>query len=161
MGVSTPAGLCLTLAALAGLTACSASATPARSTPGGDLSAYESQELDWGRCPEAYPELNEAGAECARVTVPLDYAEPDGRTIELAISRVAARDTDRGHGILLSNTGGPGGTGLDFTHRVGTALGDAAAGEDGLRPVPCADEAVRAYLRDGALPAEDVTCRQS
>ncbi|GAA2120693.1 alpha/beta hydrolase [Streptomyces synnematoformans] len=64
------------------------------------------------------------------MTVPLDYAEPDGRTIELAISRVAARDTDRGHGILLSNTGGPGGAGLGFTHRVGTALGDTAAGYD-------------------------------
>jgi pimeloyl-ACP methyl ester carboxylesterase len=31
-------------------------------------------------------------------------------------------------------------------------------GTDGLTPVPCADEAVNGYLRDGTLPAADLTC---
>ncbi len=38
------------------------------------------------------------------------------------------------------------------------AHGVFGRGEDGLRPVPCADEAVQAYPRDGTRPAEDVTC---
>ncbi|MFF3341222.1 alpha/beta hydrolase [Streptomyces flavidovirens] len=34
-------------------------------------------------------------------------------------------------------------------------------GNDGLRPVPCADRAVNTYLRDGILPTTDLTCPPS
>ncbi|MFI6497793.1 alpha/beta fold hydrolase [Nonomuraea typhae] len=67
--------------------------------------------LTWGACRDKA--LKEAGAQCARVTVPLDYADPAGRTIQIAISRIRAEGPRRG--ILLSNPGGPGGTGLAFT----------------------------------------------
>ncbi|WP_199782955.1 alpha/beta hydrolase, partial [Streptomyces alboniger] len=38
------------------------------------------------------------------------------------------------------------------------AHGVYGRGNDGLTPVPCADRAVNTYLRDGKLPAADLTC---
>ncbi|MEU4795594.1 hypothetical protein [Streptomyces sp. NPDC023327] len=35
---------------------------------------------------------------------------------------------------------------------------DTPSWDDGLTPVPCADLAVNTYLRDGQLPAADLTC---
>ncbi|MFD5187182.1 alpha/beta hydrolase [Streptomyces sp. NPDC058357] len=34
-------------------------------------------------------------------------------------------------------------------------------GLDGLTPVPCADDAVNRYLRDGTLPGTDLTCERA
>ncbi|MFE3029378.1 alpha/beta hydrolase [Nocardia tengchongensis] len=52
------------------------------------------------------------------MTVPVDYAQPQGRTMSVAISRVRATDQDHRRGILLSNPGGPGGRGLDLPVRL-------------------------------------------
>jgi pimeloyl-ACP methyl ester carboxylesterase len=51
--------------------------------------------------------------ECATVPVPLDYAQPGGRQIGIAVNRRPA--TDRAHriGSLLVNPGGPGASGVD------------------------------------------------
>ncbi|WP_454049733.1 alpha/beta hydrolase [Cellulomonas sp. Marseille-Q8402] len=66
------------------------------------LDAIYAQQLDWQACGEL---------ECATLVVPLDYAEPDGDTIEIAVSRhVAAGDR---LGSLLINPGGPGSSGID------------------------------------------------
>uniref|UniRef100_UPI0003728213 alpha/beta fold hydrolase n=1 Tax=Nocardiopsis lucentensis TaxID=53441 RepID=UPI0003728213 len=61
----------------------------------------------WAPCEE--PIL--AGLECADVQAPLDYANPDGERVTIAISRERAADPERRRGILLTNPGGPGGTG--------------------------------------------------
>ncbi|SCF63160.1 hypothetical protein GA0115254_10874 [Streptomyces sp. Ncost-T10-10d] len=45
----------------------------------------------------------------ADITVPLDYADPGGRTITVAISRLRATDTAHRVGPLLLNDGGPAG----------------------------------------------------
>ncbi|MFK4068852.1 alpha/beta hydrolase [Streptomyces sp. NPDC029674] len=82
--------------------------------------------LSWRPCPADQKELNEAGAQCAKVTVPLDYADPGGRTIDIAISRIRAKSPGERRGILLSNPGGPGGTGLANTLALRPALKDAA-----------------------------------
>ncbi|WP_447036347.1 alpha/beta hydrolase [Streptomyces sp. DSM 118878] len=83
-------------------------------------------DLDWGRCSADQKELNEAGARCAKVTVPLDHADPGGPTIRLAISRIEAKSPAERRGILLSNPGGPGGTGLAHTLALRPSLKDAA-----------------------------------
>ncbi|MFF6994516.1 alpha/beta hydrolase [Streptomyces sp. NPDC008313] len=53
---------------------------------------------------------------CGTVTVPLDYAHPDGRHIELTVSRIEA--TGKGgaarQGALVYNPGGPGTSGMHF-----------------------------------------------
>ncbi|MEV8020269.1 alpha/beta hydrolase [Streptomyces sp. NPDC086554] len=84
------------------------------------------QKLSWGRCSADQKALNEAGAQCAKVTVPLDYADPGGRTIQIAISRIKAKSPGERRGILLSNPGGPGGTGLANTLALRPALKDVA-----------------------------------
>ncbi|MRH87439.1 alpha/beta fold hydrolase [Nocardia sp. SYP-A9097] len=77
------------------------------------------QRLEWGSCESDL--LDGVGAHCANMTVPLDYSEPQGRTISVAISRVQATDPSHRRGILLSNPGGPGGRGLDLPVRLGRA----------------------------------------
>ena len=52
--------------------------------------------------------------ECATLEVPLDYDEPDGETIELALIRLPAGDPSRRIGSLLLNPGGPGASGVEF-----------------------------------------------
>ncbi|RDI64467.1 alpha/beta fold hydrolase [Nocardia pseudobrasiliensis] len=81
---------------------------------------YARQELEWKACGD--PVLDGAGAQCAGVVVPLDYARPDGRTLTVAISRIPASDPSRRRGILLSNPGGPGGPGLQMMVNVRKTL---------------------------------------
>lgn len=50
--------------------------------------------------------------ECAEFAVPLDYDEPDGATIALAVARVAATDPATRIGSLFFNPGGPGVSGI-------------------------------------------------
>lgn len=85
------------------------------------LDRFYRQQVDWRACGDE--QLDAAGARCADITVPLNYAEPQGRTITVAISRVAATDPGRRHGVLLSNPGGPGVAGLTFTVQAARSLG--------------------------------------
>ena len=66
----------------------------------------------WGKCPES--DLVSAGAKCATLTVPLNYNHPNsGQTTTIEISRI--RHTSKHYqGIVLTNPGGPGGSGLDL-----------------------------------------------
>lgn len=56
------------------------------------------------------------GRECATLAVPLDYGDPEGATIDLALVRVPASDQENRIGSLLVNPGGPGASGLDFVN---------------------------------------------
>jgi pimeloyl-ACP methyl ester carboxylesterase len=73
------------------------------------LAQYAGQELVWQEClpGEGFPFF-----ECAFVIAPLDWSHPGGGDIQLAVSRVRATDHTHRRGILLSNPGGPGGSGL-------------------------------------------------
>ncbi|WP_432171607.1 alpha/beta hydrolase [Streptomyces sp. 1222.5] len=72
-----------------------------------------SQHLDWHRC-KATGDAKAPGDDwrCATLKVPLDWAEPGGATIGLALIRARATGGDR-LGSLLFNFGGPGGSGVD------------------------------------------------
>ncbi|RMI36133.1 alpha/beta hydrolase [Streptomyces triticirhizae] len=78
---------------------------------------FTGQTLDWSECPAPSP-LQGAGRppgdpwRCAALTVPLDYAEPEGETIDLALIRAPATDRDERIGSLVFNFGGPGGSGV-------------------------------------------------
>ncbi|MFJ4963672.1 alpha/beta hydrolase [Streptomyces sp. NPDC088729] len=109
-----------------------------RSTPTGASTAapsstareLASQKLDWSPCPP--PSTAQGGGEspsplpggsvweCSFMDVPLDYAEPDGRTIELALVRGKARDQRRRIGSLVFNFGGPGASGVATLPAFGT-----------------------------------------
>ncbi|MFG2908605.1 alpha/beta hydrolase [Kitasatospora sp. NPDC048286] len=104
-------------------------AAPASSIPSGadPLERFRRQPLAWSACQE--PQLAASGAECATLTVPLDYREPRGRTLALAVSRIRSADPAGRRGILQTNPGGPGERGLDLpvALRERLAPGTAAA----------------------------------
>ena len=60
--------------------------------------------------------------ECGTVQVPLDYDQPNGRTISIALARLPATDQAHRIGSLLLNPGGPGGSGVDFVVGAGPSL---------------------------------------
>ncbi|GHD32305.1 alpha/beta hydrolase [Streptomyces violarus] len=74
----------------------------------------------WGPCSEkeaASPAASPAPSlrlECSTLEVPLDYRDPDGRQIEIAISRLASEKPSQRRGVLLTNPGGPGISGLGY-----------------------------------------------
>lgn len=72
--------------------------------------------LAWAPCEEGET------LECTTATVPLDYDDPDGATIELALARVPASDPANRIGTLFLNPGGPGGSGVQFVAGVGEYL---------------------------------------
>jgi hypothetical protein len=120
------AATALGAAALVGWAGAAPASVSAPRSPSPDLSHYLGQRLDWGACPADATDLTKAGAQCAQMTVPLDYSAPDGRSIKLAISRIKAKDRAHRRGILLTNPGGPGGPGLDYTALLRPAMRDAA-----------------------------------
>jgi pimeloyl-ACP methyl ester carboxylesterase len=73
------------------------------------------RELDWEAC-------GDAGAECATVTVPRDYATPKGRTLKIAVARVTATEPQRRIGSLFFNFGGPGSPATTYVERLGAEL---------------------------------------
>ena len=73
--------------------------------------AATSPALGWGDCPE---DVASPGVRCATLDVPLDYRDPGGETIEIAVSRLASTNPEKRRGVLLTNSGGPGGPGLTF-----------------------------------------------
>lgn len=70
------------------------------------LEAYRSQELSWRTCGQ--------GTWCTSLEVPLDYADPGGRRISLAVRTLGPRAPDGTRPALLVNPGGPGSSARDF-----------------------------------------------
>ncbi|MGW0559358.1 alpha/beta hydrolase [Streptomyces sp. NPDC003016] len=97
---------------------------------------FATQKLDWADCPA--PSVAEGGGaspaplpggdawQCAFMEAPRDYAKPGGETIEIALIRAKARDTDNRIGSLVFNFGGPGASGV-------TGLPSLAANYERLR----------------------------
>lgn len=85
-------------------------------------SALERSRVD--RVPT--PTLNWRACEygqCATVRLPLDYDQPKGSTVDIAVTRIPARDKARRIGSLFLNPGGPGGSGAEFPSRARAWLG--------------------------------------
>ena len=96
----------------------SATRSPATSRDGQEapdpaLQSFYDQELSWEACG--------SGNECATIEVPLDYDDPTGKTIELALLKNPA-DGDR-KGNLVVNPGGPGSPGTDYAKNADFAFG--------------------------------------
>ena len=69
--------------------------------------------IAWGTCAEKA--LAQAGAKCGYLSVPLNYSEPSGPKIKIAVSRILHTSNAKNYrGIILTNPGGPGGSGLDL-----------------------------------------------
>lgn len=79
-------------------------------------SAPTPDAIEWDDCGD--------GLECGVIAVPLEYSEPDGEQIELAVTRHGATDPDRRIGALFINPGGPG---VPATDTVASIADDAVA----------------------------------
>jgi pimeloyl-ACP methyl ester carboxylesterase len=96
---------------------------PTGPVPAG-LEEFYSQELTWEGCADyASSEFDQQalGADdlqCTRLTVPLDYAQPDGDTITLGVLRRPAKVQSERIGALVINPGGPGAAGLSSAARL-------------------------------------------
>lgn len=87
------------------------------------------QGIAWGPCTS--PSLQQAKAECGFLAVPLDHAQPAGKKIEIAVSRVRHTvPAAQYQGVVLVNPGGPGGSGLGLSRLGGAVPKNAGAAYD-------------------------------
>jgi pimeloyl-ACP methyl ester carboxylesterase len=89
------------------------------------LAEFYSQALAWEDCaPYARNDTDREAmgggddVQCARLSVPLDYAKPDGDTITIGVLRRPAAEPGRRIGSLLINPGGPGAAGMATAARL-------------------------------------------
>jgi pimeloyl-ACP methyl ester carboxylesterase len=138
------------------------SGPPVTLPPSPALARFYSQHLDWSSCADPQDE----GDQCARLTVPLDYHRPAGRTIELALLKVPASASRIGS--LVVNPGGPGAPGTSYAAGRGTYFGDPLLehfdivgfdprGTGDSSPVDClSDAAFNRYLSGNPSPSTPV-----
>lgn len=102
-----------TVAVLGVFVALLAAASSAAASPRVARTAGAPQAISWGKCAEA--DLRAAGAQCGYVSVPLSYSNPTGPQIKLAVSRIEhTSGANNYQGDIITNPGGPGGSGLDL-----------------------------------------------
>ncbi|MFF4412036.1 alpha/beta fold hydrolase [Streptosporangium sp. NPDC001559] len=94
------AALCPAMTALCPLTTAEAADTTGRNG------------ITWGPCEE------DPAVECGTLTVPIDWSKPYGDTLDLALARRRATDPSARIGSLLTNPGGPGGSGVSDVLRA-------------------------------------------
>ncbi len=136
-----PVALALSAAALTGITACTAaSPSPSTQTPQstqGTQSAQATQQnsivpvhdtVKWHSCSGQLTQ--ESVPDCALLSVPVNYADPGGRHLSLALDMVpATAPVSQQQGILLVNPGGPGGDGLPLAAEVAQGLSPSVAAD--------------------------------
>lgn len=122
-----------------------------------DVAEYAVAPVEWKPCDE------QPDAECAAVTLPIDYRKPDGEKFGMAVARRKATDPANRIGALVINPGGPGGSGVNFA--LGTPfspevmrrfdiIGFDPRGVARSKPVTCSaelvDRAPSMYPKDAA-----------
>lgn len=75
---------------------------------------WQPAPLQWGTCAPS-PRRDLSAARCATLRVPLDWSDPSGPTVDLALAKLPATGpASERLGTLLTNPGGPGGSGVEF-----------------------------------------------
>lgn len=145
----------LAVAALLALTACTSSVTGTAGADGSGpagaggsvpaaggtatgavpvgLETFYSQAISWGPCDSYATTADDASLyadsafDCARVQVPLDYADPSRKTISVAVLRIKASGSRIGS--LLVDPGGPGGSGMSLAANLKSAVAGTPIGK--------------------------------
>ncbi len=105
MGRRPFVALVVALAVALACTACSASG------PAVSIRDEQTGAISWKPC---------NGIECGSLSVPLDFRKPAGTHITLALARLPAGK--KAIGVLFTNPGGPGGSGVDFLRQADSFL---------------------------------------
>ncbi len=74
------------------------------------LEAFYDQDLTWTDCTD---DATGTAFQCATVTVPLDYDDPQGQTITVALKKLPSTSSSP-RGSVFLNPGGPGGSGISL-----------------------------------------------
>ncbi len=137
------AALAVAAAALLGISACSAAATSSGPATSSGAAAGSTQQagsapqatgpiipahstLHWHACSGQLAQ--EGVPDCTMLSVPLNYADPGGRHISLALDMIpATAPKSEQQGIMLVNPGGPGGDGLPLAAEVAQGLSPGVA----------------------------------
>ena len=72
------------------------------------LESFYNQDLTWTDCTD---DTTGTAFQCATVTVPLDYDNPQGQTITVALKKLLSTSSSP-QGSIFLNPGGPGGSGI-------------------------------------------------
>ena len=120
------------LAAGLTMTGVLASAPAGQAAQSNTLARFYGQHVSWHKCQRGPHDsggkaLDQAGARCADIRVPLDYAHPGRRTITIAISRLAADPAAKKIGAMIINLGGPATPVLTDVLLARQAMGDTGA----------------------------------
>ena len=131
-------------------------APDATEPPSPDLARFYEQDLTWESC-------RDVGL-CATLEVPLDYGDPGGESIGLAVLKVPAADPEGRLGSLVVNPGGPGAPGTDYAASAAAVFrqpildaydvgGFDPRGTGGSDPVDClSDDELDAYVAQDPDP---------
>ncbi|MEV3906530.1 alpha/beta hydrolase [Streptomyces canus] len=88
-------------------------------TPLSASASSGAQALKWTQCEGSGLDPRQR---CATVSVPMDYAAPDGPQIEIAVSRIRSENPEARRGALLLIPGGPGGDSMNDPSEKGQKL---------------------------------------
>jgi pimeloyl-ACP methyl ester carboxylesterase len=148
------------VAATLAVSACSESGASAGSSAESPPGSSGGGRIDWHAC-DPNPDLD-----CADVPVPVDWSNPDGDRLTLAVIRHRASKPDQRLGTILANPGGPGDTGVGLVRSGGDDIdkwGDGRfdivswdpRGTHGSSPVHCftSDEQEAAFWQGAAIPS--------
>lgn len=120
------------------------------------LEAFYTQGLEWTSCGQ--------GFECGWLQVPMDYADPEGEVLDLAVLKVEAKRPEQRVGSLVVNPGGPGAPGTTYASqaelvfrepllRYFDIVGFDPRGTGRSNPVDClADDELDSYLASDPAP---------
>lgn len=124
--------------------------------PKPDLADFYGQTLAWETCRDDFY--------CAQLRVPVDYADPGGPTIDIAVLKDPADDPDARIGSLVVNPGGPGASGMSYAERASESFRSALTtrfdivgfdprGTGDSAPVDClSDDDMTAFLDADPVP---------
>jgi pimeloyl-ACP methyl ester carboxylesterase len=144
---SAAAALTVAVAAVLGVSACSATATSPGPAAGSTQPTSGSTQPTGGSTQAAGPTLGVIPAlstlrwhscssqlaadgvpDCTMLSVPVNYADPGGRHISLALDMIpATAPKSQQQGVMLVNPGGPGGDGLPLAAEVAQGLNPGVA----------------------------------
>ncbi|HEX5533858.1 MAG TPA: alpha/beta fold hydrolase, partial [Actinomycetales bacterium] len=137
------------------------SPTPAATDPAASpaFARFYGQKPAWESC--------YSGAQCTRVTVPLDWQDPEGKTLQLAVVRLPATKRGDRLGAVVLNPGGPGASGVQYVGEYGQyvttkqlrsrydVVGFDPRGVGASDPVDCLpDQQLDQYLAEDADPEQ-------
>ncbi|MFE9057378.1 alpha/beta hydrolase [Streptomyces mutabilis] len=90
---------------------------------GTDAKDSQPAKITWGKCPPlAKGQTRDPNLACGTLEVPLDYRNPDGTKIDVAVSRLSTAQPGKRHGVLLLNPGGPALGGLGMPETMASTL---------------------------------------